>query len=106
MTSRPGKPPHVPDILWNLGDIFLPRSIQVRLDEFILFDPLNLWTFLHMLSGFLVAWLFPGVSFATGQWIHLGWELFQVSIGMSKLPKDLPDILLDSAAYTVGFLLA
>ena len=106
MDSRPGKPPGVPQALWELGDVFLPRPVRDKLDRTILTEPLNGWTLVHFASGVATA-MFLTKGPGQAQAIHAGWEVFQVGIGMSDLGKrgEVTDVLLDTLAFTLGFLL-
>ena len=103
--DRPGRPVHVPPLLWNLGDVFLSQSTREFLDQTVVIEPINLWTFVHSLSGIAVATFVTTDPFLF-QMIHVSWELFQLAIGMTQAsePIEIADIIIDTVAYNAGLL--
>lgn len=104
---REGRPEDVPPVMWMAGDAFLPKSVRLALDEPIIIvgAPVNGWSGMHLLSGILVERY--GFSTLQAIIIHSGWELFQLSIGMTRYKsEDALDIFYDTFFYMIGYALS
>lgn len=104
-------------ILFNSGDLFLPKPIKEFLEQYWIGDDTSLfyiswWTFIHFFTGILTGyWLFyyksPLNYYMYGFLLHTLWELWQM------LGKNTPywtlrgrvDILTDTMAFMLGMLL-
>ena len=108
MDERVGRPHNVPSILWNFGDMFMPKIIREKLDEEIYKvgnTPINNWSLVHMGSGFMMN--LTNFSYNTAMNTHNAWEFYQVMIGMTNITREeeILDITLDSGFFSLGFLL-
>ncbi len=106
------------DIIYNSGDVFLPKQIINLLKKGIYFDNktmfyLNGWTLMHLLSGIIVGFIYIYLNKPLKYYyykmfvIHTLWELWQMLIGMSHPYKltgnsNLIDIIIDTAAFMLG----
>ena len=104
-------------VLYNSGDVFLPKPIKEFLDKSLYMTKnhsfyINGWTFVHYFSGVLVGAIYlyfnkPIQSYYIYLLIlHTIWELWQVFIGMAK-PWKLTghSNLIDSFVDTIVFML-
>lgn len=105
-------------LLYNSGDVFLPKSVRDLLASGLYFDKtrsfyLNGWTLLHFISGMLVGWIYLYLKKPIQYYyyklfiIHTIWELWQMLIGMSKPWKltgnsNLIDIIVDTISFMLG----
>ena len=103
------------DIIYNSGDVFLPKSIRDLLMQGIYFDNkkifyLNGWTLMHLLSGIIVGFIYIYLNKPLKYYyykmfvIHTLWELWQILIGMSHPYRltgnsNLIDIIIDTLAF-------
>jgi hypothetical protein len=104
-------------VLYNSGDVFLPKPIKEFLDKSLYMTKnhsfyINGWTFVHYFSGILVGAIYLYFNKPI-QWyyiylliLHTIWELWQVFIGMAK-PWKLTghSNLIDSFVDTIVFML-
>lgn len=112
------------DLLYKSGDVFLPKPVKQLLDaplyrrKYKIYDfYINGWTFLHVLSGILIGYLYlrRGLSsyeyYYTMLATHTIWETWQIIIGMSK-PFSMTgdnsriDIIVDTLAFLCGAYIA
>jgi len=113
--SRPGKPDTTPDILWNLGDIFLPKGCREFLDKNIYEKTIiitkdkfkfyiNGWSIVHFISGILVSKI-KSINGLGAFILHSLWELFQIYIGMTNIKKktDILDTITDTIFFMFGW---
>lgn len=105
-------------LLYNSGDVFLPKNIQNILKKGFYFDStstfyINGWTFLHFISGLIVGWVYLYLKKPIDNYflklfiIHTIWELWQILIGMSHPFKitgnsNILDIIIDTLAFMLG----
>jgi hypothetical protein len=96
-------------VLCRTGDLLLPKSVRRVLETYWIGDSKSLvyvtnWTLVHFLSGALLAWLFPEMSYITAFWIHTAWELWQILV--SNTPwwtlRGWIDIGMDTSVYMLG----
>jgi len=106
------------DIIYNSGDIFLPKSIRDLLMKGTYFDNktmfyLNGWTLMHVLSGIIVGFIYIYLNKPLKYYyykmfiIHTLWELWQMLIGMSHPYRltgnsNIIDIIIDTLAFMLG----
>lgn len=106
------------DIIYNSGDVFLPKSIRDLLVKGMYFDNktmfyLNGWTLIHVLSGIISGFIYIYLNKPLKYYyykmfvIHTLWELWQMLIGMSHPYKltgnsNLIDIIIDTLAFMLG----
>ena len=99
---------------WRLGDAFIKDPLRTKLyKNWLHYEKngarveLNGWSLMHFFSGFAVALVFPQVTFLLWFFIHMAWELYQISIGMSDIQGDHVsesiDIAFDTIFAMVGF---
>lgn len=103
--------------IYRSGDIFLPKEVRTILKYYLVGNNRTIfyitnWTLVHMLSGVLTAYTlsiwFPKVSlFWTGLFIHTLWELWQITIGMTKIRtlRGQVDTVVDTLAFLLGMYL-
>jgi hypothetical protein len=108
--------PTLEDILYRSGDVFLPKSVRVILETYLIGDAqskfyISIWSFIHFGSGILTAWIlanyFPASPiYKTGFWIHTAWEYWQIFIGMTKYYtfRGALDIVVDTLMFMGGML--
>lgn len=93
----------------RMSDAFLPPAITRALYTTIVpVGPaeINGWSFMHLLSGMILALLWPSVEWWQALIIHTMWELFQALIGDNKMTLEtLVDVPLDTLFFMAGFLL-
>ena len=100
---RPGKPPHVPSVLWLVGDAFAPPRMRAFLNrKSPTLREANGWSVMHLLSG--VGTRAAGLAAQKASLVHASWELYQVAIGMSRLSQagKARDILQDTIFFELG----
>jgi hypothetical protein len=100
-------------ILWHIGDGLMPAPVRNTLykswykTETV---DLNGWSFMHALSGFVFATLFPNQTIWMWIFIHTVWEIYQILIGMTDLLGDpvseSVDIIFDTIFACLGFWIA
>lgn len=105
---RPGKPKHVPVVLWKAGDAFLPQPIVDFLDTKVITikgADINYWSGVHFLSGAFIGMFTKNFLFAFV--VHSLWEIFQMLIGMTDISKssETYDIVFDTLFFMLGFML-
>jgi len=105
-------------IIYDSGDVFLPKSIKNVLEKTIYFDNtstfyLSGWTIMHFLSGIIVGYIYLYLNKPLEHYyfklfiIHTMWEFWQMLIGMSKPYKltgtsNLIDTIVDTIAFMLG----
>lgn len=102
--------PVLRDWLYQSGDVFLPRKYVDMLDTYIINTPLfylNVWSFLHLLSGVVFRLVFPKLSVLAYVIGHSLWELWQIYIGMTPLTlRGGIDVVVDTLMGVLGYSLA
>jgi hypothetical protein len=101
-------------ILFNSGDLFLPKSVKAFLEQYWIGDDTSLfyvtwWTFIHFVSGVLTGYLLfyfksTGTYYWSGFLIHSVWELWQM-IGKNTAywtMRGQIDIGVDTVAFMIG----
>lgn len=105
-------------LIYNSGDVFLPKEVRDLLAKGIYFDStstfyLNGWTLLHFISGIVVGYIYIYYNKPLNIYyyklfiIHTIWELWQMLIGMSKPWKltgnsNLLDTIVDTLVFMLG----
>ena len=105
-------------LIYNSGDVFLPKEVRDTLAKGIYFDStntlyLNGWTILHFISGIITGYIYLYLGKPISNYyyklfiIHTIWELWQMLIGMSKPwsiigNSNLIDIIIDTLAFMLG----
>jgi len=105
-------------LLYNSGDMFLPKQIKELLDTNLYASDnhsfyINLWTLVHMITGMIIGYLYfyagyPIASYSYNMFvIHTIWEMWQIVIGMSKPftvtgENSRIDIIVDTVAFMCG----
>lgn len=105
-------------IMYNSGDIFLPKYIIKQLDKYIYTTQnhsfyINGWSILHFISGVVIGAIYLYLHnpfsyyFYIMLLIHTLWELWQIFIGMSKPWKltgysNLIDTFVDTMFFLFG----
>jgi hypothetical protein len=100
--------------IYRSGDFFLPKSVRQVLATYWIGNDKSIfyitnWTFVHLLSGVLTAhslskW-FPSLPLVwTAFVVHTLWELWQMSIGMTKFEtlRGQVDTVVDTIAFLIG----
>jgi hypothetical protein len=101
-------------ILFHSGDLFLPKSVKVFLEQYWIGDDTSLfyvtwWTLIHFISGvltgyFLVFYKQATTYYWTGFLIHSIWEAWQM-IGKNTpywTTRGQIDVGVDTAAFMLG----
>ena len=103
--------------IYQSGDIFLPKEVRKILETYWIGGPKTIfyvtnWTFMHMLSGVLTAhsisvWFPKAPLFWTGFVLHTLWELWQMTIGMTKFKslRGQVDVVVDTISFLIGMYL-
>ena len=110
------------EIIYNTGDVFLPKIVRDVLGT-ILFKYPNVeedyvfyiqgWSIVHFVSGMVFGYLYTHLGFNDLNYyynafiIHTLWELWQIAIGMSKPFKlsgrnSFVDIIVDTIFFMIG----
>jgi len=95
------------------GDLFLPRPMKKFLDQYIVGTDtslfyLNIWSFLHFLSGILWGlWTahLPWTTFLIqGIIVHTIWEIFQILIKNTpiEMVRGRLDVVTDTFMFMIG----
>jgi len=102
------------EILFNSGDLFLPKPIKAFLETYWIGDDTSLfyvtwWTFIHFLSGILTGYLLVKTKsattyFWTGFLIHTVWELWQMIGKNTKYwtARGQIDVGVDTTVFMLG----
>jgi hypothetical protein len=111
---RTGKLPSLQAILFQSGDLFLPKSVRAFLEHYYVGSDTSLvyitnWTFIHFLVGVVLARYLYQTMTATNTlwrvfWIHTLWELWQI-IGRNTpihTARGILDIGMDTFATMFG----
>lgn len=101
------------------GDLFLPPSIQNRLNRYIVGNDdsvfyVNVWSFVHFLSGVILTYLFLHYTKYNTRTIliyvfiiHLLWEGWQLLITNTPYNyRGAVDIITDTLFFLMGYRLA
>jgi len=105
-------------LIYNSGDVFLPKEVRDTLAKGIYFDSSNIlylngWTILHFISGIITGYIYLYLNKPISNYyyklfiIHTIWELWQMLIGMSKPwsiygNSNLIDIIIDTLVFMLG----
>jgi len=110
------------EIIYSSGDVFLPKTIRDILGTFLFKHPdikhnyvfyIQGWSIVHFVSGVIFGYLYRRLGFNplnyyyNGLILHTLWELWQITIGMSKPfmlsgKNSIVDILVDTALFMLG----
>jgi len=106
------------NILYNSGDLFLPKRIRNFLSTDILGSSddtfyISYWSLIHFMSGILAGQAYTAFGankknyYATMIFVHTLWELWQIYIGMAKPYKlkgssNLVDTIVDTILFMSG----
>lgn len=110
------------EIIYNSGDVFLPKSVRDFLsimlfkypnvkDDYVFY--IQVWSIVHLVSGVVFGYLYLKLGGATLNYyynaliVHTLWELWQIIIGMSKPlmlsgRNSIVDIVVDTAMFMLG----
>lgn len=114
--------PTLREIIYSSGDVFLPKTIRDILGTFLFKYPdtkdnyvfyIQGWSIVHFVSGVIFGYLYRRLGFNplkyyyNGLILHTLWELWQITIGMSKPfmlsgRNSIVDILVDTALFMLG----
>ena len=111
-------------VIFNSGDVFLPEPIKNFLSIFIYKYPntkkesnlifyIQWWSIVHFISGIVVGFLYLYYGYQIQNYflymliIHTLWEIWQVTIGMSKPynligRNGLIDTITDTTLFMIG----
>lgn len=107
-------------ILYESGDIFLPKKIKNKLETHIYGsykDTLYItyWSIIHFISGIIFGYLYLYLDYSEDDFlinmiiIHTIWEIWQFIIGMNKIKyvgkNNIVDSLLDTIFFMFGSLI-
>lgn len=107
-------------ILYNSGDVFLPKQLKQLLDTDIIGSSKKTfyfsgWSIMHFLSGVITGYIYLYLGYEKDASmyyyklfiLHTMWELWQMVIGMSKPytlvgTSNLVDTLFDTLYFMIG----